>query len=168
MFCMCVCMRLIHYNLNYVIYHIDWFIEITFSFAIVLKYVSLHKASTFFQNKVNFLLNILNCTFERAIRPVSNGSPRSHPFYSPSSSLRPLRPNRRVTSTIIHHPVLFGTSDKFGECWRNYIKHKSVITSLYDHNEECTIDAHACLSLPFACRFYCVKKCKIASIIISS
>jgi len=45
--------------------------------------------------------------------------------------------------SIGHHssPALFGASDKFRECWRNYIKHKSVITSVCDRNGRRAIDA---------------------------
>lgn len=123
----------------------------TFLFAIVLWNTFLFIKKNFF--KVFSKRSELSLKYSEFKRDkiLFNGFLRSH--LSLSSSLRPLRPNRRVTSTIIHHLVLFGTSDKFGECWRNYIKHKSVITSLYDRNEECTIDAHTCLSLPFACHF---------------
>lgn len=103
------------------------------------------RSGKLFPSEVYLLANILHCAFgerdKARLRP--NGSPHPRPFYSPSSSPRPPGPCRRVASAIIHHPALFGTSDKFRECWRNYIKHKSIITSLCDRNERCTIDARA-------------------------
>jgi len=118
------------------------------------------KAIELFRCKMHFHSNVLRYMFgeddKARLRP--NRSPHPHPFYSSSSSPRPPGPCRRVASAIIHHPVLFGTSDKFRECWCNYIKHKSVITSLCDRNEECTIDARACLSaFRVPVHVYCVK-----------
>lgn len=124
---------------------------------------------------MHFRSNVLRYMFgeddKALLRP--NRSPHPQPFYSSSSS-RPPGPCRRVASAIIHHPVLFGTSDKFRECWCNYIKHKSVITSLYMIAMKSAQLMHVLVYLPFACQFAFIassskraERRKIVSIIIT-
>lgn len=91
--------------------------------------------------------------------PVS--LPSRLPFSSSSSSSCGRSPCTRVPSTIIYHPVLFGTLDKFRECWCNYIKHKSVITSLRGRNEERAINAYHGVSV--RCNIAIVSSCSSSS-----
>lgn len=136
---------------------------------------------TNFQDKVNFLYVCLICEmncFRMSRYIFSEGDKTGDSALSDLLILVPstlhhhllvLRGHaRRVT--IIHHSALFGMSDKFRECWRNYIKHKSVITSLCNRNEKYTIDARACLStFRVPVRAYCVKLArKIGSVIVAS